>query len=125
MGCIGSIVRTPVGLVLGVFVFIGAVLAGRSAILVFAGQGFCYAGDGWVASDQFCAAALGVGAVAAFLAGFTAMRIGGTAATVLLCLLIGALGVLDASGSMRKSEEVRFADRPEDRPKDQIGRAHV
>lgn len=118
MGCIGALVRIPLGTILGYIVMLGAIVAGLSAVMAFAGIDFCYDGDSWVASDRFCAAALGVTGIAAFLGGFTAMRIGGTVAVVFVCLLAGGIGSLSALGLLGKADEIRLKDRPEQRPED-------
>ena len=136
MSCIGAVVRIPLGVILGFIVMMGVLFAGLSAVMIFAGTPFCFA-DGsaagsavgsavgssvgsavgsWVASDKFCAAILGVMAVGAFLGGFAAMRIGGTAAIVFLTLLFGALGALTAMGKIQEPDAIRFKDRPAERP---------
>ena len=118
MGCMGALIRIPLGMILGYLVLFVALLAGLSAVMVFAGADFCFSGESWLASDRFCIVMLGVFAVAAFLGGFTAMRIGGTAAIVFLCLVFGGLGSLTALGLIGQAREVRFKDRPEERPAD-------
>ena len=118
MSCIGTLIRIPIGTILGYIVMMGGIFAGLSAVMVFAGVDFCYDGDSWVASDRFCAVSLGVTAVAAFLGGFTAMRIGGTMAVVLVCVLAAGLGSLSALGMLGEADEIRLKDRPEQRPDD-------
>ena len=128
MSCIGAVVRIPLGVILGFIVMMGVLFAGLSAVMILAGTPFCFA-DGsesgsavgsavgsWVASDKFCAAILGVMAVGAFLGGFAAMRIGGTAAIVFLMLLFGTLGTLTAMGKLQEPDAIRFKDRPAERP---------
>jgi hypothetical protein len=118
MGCIGALIRIPLATILGYLVFLVALFAGLTTIMVLAGQQFCFDGDSWVASEKFCVAALGVFGVAAFLGGFTAMRIGGTVAILLLCLVLGALGSLTALGVLGQAKEIRLKDRPEERPQE-------
>ena len=119
MGCIGALFRIPFGAVLGYLVMMAGVFAAFTAVMVLAGTDFCFEGDSWVASEKFCVIGLGVFGVAALLGGFTAVRIGGAVAVLLLCLFFGALGSLTALGMLG---EARLKDmkenRPEDRPVD-------
>lgn len=116
MGCLGTIIRVPLGVVLGYLVMMAAIFAAFSAVMVLAGTEFCFEGDSWVASEKFCVVGLGVFAVAAFLGGFTSMRIGGSAAVLFLCVLVGAVGSLTALGLLDEAREARLKDRPEERP---------
>ena len=116
MSCIGAIFRIPLGVLLGYIVMIAAVFAAFSAVMVLAGTDFCFDGDSWVASEKFCVVGLGVFAVAAFLGGFTAIRIGGSASVLFLCVVFGAIGSLTALGMLGQTKEVRLKDRPETRP---------
>ena len=118
MGCIGALFRIPLGAVLGYLVMMAGVFAAFTAVMVLAGTDFCFEGDSWVASEKFCVIGLGVFGVAALLGGFTAMRIGGAAAVLLLCLFVGALGSLTALGVLGQAREARLKDRPEERPAD-------
>lgn len=118
MSCIGALVRIPLGTVLGYIVILAAMFAGLSAVMVFAGADFCFHADSWLASDRFCAAMLGVFALAAFFGGFTAMRIGGGGAIFFLLLLFGSVGCLTALDLLGQADEIRFKDRPEERPDD-------
>jgi hypothetical protein len=118
MGCIGALFRIPFGAILGYLVMMAGVFAAFTAVMVLAGTDFCFEGDSWVASEKFCVVGLGVFGVAALLGGFTAVRIGGAAAVLLLCLFVGALGSLTALGVLGQAREVRLKDRPEERPAD-------
>ncbi len=120
MGCIGTLFRIPLGVMLGYIVMAVALFAGLAAVFAFAGAEFFFEGDGWVGSEKFLLTTLGVTAVAAFLGGFTAVRIGGTMSILLLCLLVGGLGSLSAMRMIGKAEEFRLKERPEARP-DNLG----
>lgn len=116
MGCIGALFRIPFGVMLGYIVMIATMFAAFSAIMVLAGTDFCFAGDSWVASERFCVIGIGVFAVAAFLGGFTAMRVGQSPAVLFLCILFGALSSLTALGMLDQAKEARLKERPESRP---------
>jgi hypothetical protein len=118
MGCIGALFRVPFGAILGYLVIAALIIAGLAAVVAFAGVAFCFEGDSWVGSERFLLATLGVSAVAALLGGFTAMRIGGSLAILLLCLLVGVLGSLSALGMLGQADEYRLRERPEERPDD-------
>ncbi|MEY3142939.1 MAG: hypothetical protein RLY21_1432 [Planctomycetota bacterium] len=118
MGCIGTLFRIPFGVMLGYLVMIAAVFAAFSAVMVLAGTDFCFEGDSWVASEKFCVVGVGLFAIAAFLGGFTAIRIGGSASVLFLCILFGGIGSLTALGMLGQGKEVRLKDRPEARPAD-------
>ena len=105
MGCIGALFRIPFGAILGYLVMMAGVFAAFTAVMVLAGTDFCFEGDSWVASEKFCVVGLGVFGVAALLGGFTAVRIGGAAAVLLLCLFVGALGSLTALGVRGQDRE--------------------
>lgn len=116
MGCIGAMVRVPIGAILGYIVMAAIVIVGLAAVVAFAGGDFCFKGDSWAGSERFLLATLGVTAIAAFLAGFTAMRIGGIMSVLLLCLLVGVLGSLSAMNMLGAANEYRLRERPEERP---------
>ncbi len=120
MGCLSALVRVPLGTILGYVVMLSLLFAGLSAVMVLAGTEFCFDGDSWIASEKFCVAALGVLAVAAFLGGFTAMRIGGAGAIFLLLIVFGAAGCVTAMDLLGQADEIRFKERPEERP-DRLG----
>jgi hypothetical protein len=116
MGCLSRLVRIPVGVVLGYLVTMILIFLGLGAIMTLAGIDFCYEGNSWVASREFCVTTFFVGIVAAFAGGFVAMRIGGTGAIVILCLFVALLGTAGALGLTKPADDARFADRPETRP---------
>lgn len=118
MGCIGTLVRIPFAVILAYIVMAVAIFVGLAAVITFAGMEFCFEGGSWVGSEKFLLTTLGVTALAGFLGGFTAMRIGGSVAILLLCLLVGGLGSLSAIGMLGTADEYRLKERPEERPDD-------
>lgn len=118
MGCIGAIFRIPVGVVLGFIVMAVALFTGLAAVFAFGGAEFCFDGESWVGAEKFLLVTLGVTGVAALLAGFTAMRIGGTLSLLLLCALVGLSGSLSAMNMLGRLNEYRLKERPEARPAD-------
>lgn len=116
MGCLAALFRIPLAVFLGYIVMAAALVAGLAVVVAFAGVDACFAGESWVGSERFLLATLGVTAVAAAIAGFTAMRIGGMVSILLLCMLVGGLGSLSALQMLGRADEYRLKDRPDERP---------
>lgn len=110
MGCIGTIIRVPLGVVLGYATMAIIVMIGFTIAFLALGAESVYAPKSWQPSTLWLGIDVGLALVAAYFGGVVATMVGRRRAGLLLACIVAAVGIAMATIAAGALED--FQDRP-------------
>ncbi len=110
MGCIGTIIRVPLGVVLGYAAMAIIITIGFAVAFLALGAESVYAPESWEPSRLWLGIDVGLALVAAYFGGVVATMIGRRRAGLLLAFIVAIAGIVMATVAAGSLED--FKDRP-------------